>query len=113
MNEKTRSDFWRECDGEIYPLSEGESRSVLHDGTQCPDCRHPTNVEVLIAWLRADDERRKEIEIASRPTKAGEYVRYEVGEVATIDADFIILTPQNMEVMIQLYPDCLWEPLSE
>lgn len=56
-------------------------------GKPCKNCGHfeatanapVTNQEVLIAWLTADDERRKEIEIASRPSEdchVKEYLTY-------------------------------------
>jgi hypothetical protein len=114
MSDVRTDKFFRECDGEIYPLSEGEQRGVMTDGTQCPDCRHATFKEVLACWILADDERRREIELASRPTEAGEYVIYFLEDepgCGTLDCTFQIMNDSNMAERLEYYERGLWEKI--
>ena len=118
----TRSDFWKCENYERDPTSK-----VYHQCAQINPAGHPcecghfsstadspvTNRELLAAWLLAPDDRRREIEIASRPTKAGIYCRYRLGVRETIETWIVnVETDAEAQEIRDSEGRGLWEPLT-
>ena len=118
MNTKMRSEFWKcdfdfDCDHNCNTVNFAADELCRRCNTPRGDAPPASNVEVLVAWLQASDEMRREIEIASRPTKAGIYCRYRLGVRETIETWIVnVETDAEAQEIRDSEGRGLWEPLT-
>lgn len=81
-----------------------------------------TPAEVLAAWLLAEDDRRREIEMASRPKEAGRYTQYVYTGIPTMSSESVIVReylgnlcfgyiPETAKLPVNKTYGVLWEKL--
>jgi hypothetical protein len=110
---KLRNDFWK-CGCNIQSC----------DLDRCDECcvsqfygDDATNIELVVAWLLADDDRRLELANASKPTIAGTYTVYRHYRGQPCNSKRRTIAVEEVEIAEpheaenQYFDWCLWEPL--
>jgi hypothetical protein len=120
LSKQIRADFWKcDCVGHylrgIHPVSETVASCCAAELNGDGFAGYAAPVEVLVAWLSADENRRRELEIASRPTKLGGYSLYRLCDgLPTIKIGFDRLTSQfHLDDDTRVMGRGLWEPITE